>query len=378
MAGYPENFGIAANAPAPTHAAPIAYDARRAAGSSSTGRRSRCAGGRARCTCGASGGCPLLHWIWTPWIGGSLESRPSRCATGSALGLATLRLERRSAPKAAAARRGRRTPRAKPAAEDEAAAEAAGAHAVARRGPAAARPPRDRRAPRLPRHRHHRRPPPARARARVGRARADRGLRLPRHRRPRSDGGAERHRLGAPRGLHPRRSRRRVARRRRAARARRRRRRDPPARGAARGRVHPWDATTIGTPGRRIEEPLRPDVVEWPELGAVVALGLTYGDHVRETGQEARSRRAAHVVHQHARAFAPGDGRVRVPDGDEVLAALDAIEPARHAALRERLPVVPRSWTTRASSRWSRSTPSTRSGSPPASRSPSGSPPPTT
>jgi 2-keto-4-pentenoate hydratase/2-oxohepta-3-ene-1,7-dioic acid hydratase in catechol pathway len=102
----------------------------------------------------------------------------------------------------------------------------------------------------------------------------------------------------------------------------------------------PWDATAAPA-SRRIEEPLRADLIEWPEIGAIVALGLTYGDHVRETGQKLAPGAPPTSFTKHARAFLPGDGGVRVPDGDEVLAALDAIEPGLAAALRERLPVVP-------------------------------------
>jgi 2-keto-4-pentenoate hydratase/2-oxohepta-3-ene-1,7-dioic acid hydratase in catechol pathway len=102
----------------------------------------------------------------------------------------------------------------------------------------------------------------------------------------------------------------------------------------------PWDATA-GAPRRPIEAPLRADLVEWPAVGAIVALGLTYGDHVRETGRKLAPGEPPTSFTKHARAFAPGGGGVRVPDGDELLAALDAIEPGLAAALRERIPVVP-------------------------------------
>jgi 2-keto-4-pentenoate hydratase/2-oxohepta-3-ene-1,7-dioic acid hydratase in catechol pathway len=103
----------------------------------------------------------------------------------------------------------------------------------------------------------------------------------------------------------------------------------------------PWDATRGEAPARRLEEPLRPDVVEWPELGAVVALGLTYGDHARETGQRLAPGQPPTSFTKRVQQFAPGDSGVRVPDGNEVLAALDAVEPGLAAALRERIPVVP-------------------------------------
>src|SRR5690606_36087764 len=47
----------------------------------------------------------------------------------------------------------------------------------------------------------------------------------------------------------------------------------------------PWDATT--TSPRELPPPTTPgEDVEWPSINAIVALGLTYGDHVRETGQK--------------------------------------------------------------------------------------------
>jgi 2-keto-4-pentenoate hydratase/2-oxohepta-3-ene-1,7-dioic acid hydratase in catechol pathway len=103
----------------------------------------------------------------------------------------------------------------------------------------------------------------------------------------------------------------------------------------------PWDATSGANLPRHLEEPPGPELVEWPEIGSIVALGLTYGDHVRETGQKLAPGEPPTSFTKHARAFAPGGGGVRVPDGNEVLAALDEIEPGLAAALRERLPIVP-------------------------------------
>lgn len=118
----------------------------------------------------------------------------------------------------------------------------------------------------------------------------------------------------------------------------------------------PWDATSSsprlsalaappdgrgGAANRHLEQPLRADLVEWPELGAVVALGLTYGDHIRETSRKLTPGEPPTSFTKLARAFSPGDGGVRVPDGAEVLAALDEVEPGIAAALRERLPIVP-------------------------------------
>src|SRR6185295_6491856 len=82
------------------------------------------------------------------------------------------------------------------------------------------------------------------------------------------------------------------------------------------------------------------ETVDWPEVTAIVALGLTYGDHVRETGLRLEPDQPPTSFTKHVRAFAPGARGVRVPDGNEVLAALDAVEPGLAAAIRDRLPVV--------------------------------------
>lgn len=102
-----------------------------------------------------------------------------------------------------------------------------------------------------------------------------------------------------------------------------------------------WDATgravrSAAAPSARGEEE-----VDWPEVTSITALGLTYGDHVRETRQKLDAKAGPTSFTKHVRAFAPGDGGVRVPDGNELLAALEAIEPGVAAAVREKMPIVP-------------------------------------
>lgn len=102
----------------------------------------------------------------------------------------------------------------------------------------------------------------------------------------------------------------------------------------------PWDATTRPD---RPEAPLArgADTVEWPAIHAIVALGLTYGDHVRETGQKLDPSAPPTSFTKHVRALAPGPGAVRVPTSAELYAALDAVEPGLAAQLAEHLPRVP-------------------------------------
>jgi 2-keto-4-pentenoate hydratase/2-oxohepta-3-ene-1,7-dioic acid hydratase in catechol pathway len=109
----------------------------------------------------------------------------------------------------------------------------------------------------------------------------------------------------------------------------------------------PWDATTA-TP-RELPPPVTPgEDVAWPEVNAIVALGLTYGDHVRETGQKLDLDAPPTSFTKHARAFTvetAGDARsfrgVRIPESAELLDALDAIEPGIAETLRTRIPIVP-------------------------------------
>lgn len=102
----------------------------------------------------------------------------------------------------------------------------------------------------------------------------------------------------------------------------------------------PWDATT------RTEAASEPvtrgaDTVDWPEVTSIVALGLTYGDHARETGLKLDPTAPPTSFTKHVRAHAPGNGPVRVPTGAEILAALESLEPGLAAVVAEHIPVVP-------------------------------------
>lgn len=106
----------------------------------------------------------------------------------------------------------------------------------------------------------------------------------------------------------------------------------------------PWDATSsMRLPRARAPVPAAPrdELVEWPAAGAIVALGLTYGDHVRESGRKLTPGEPPTSFTKDARAFAPGGAIVRIPDSNAVLAALDALEPGLAAAVRERIPIAP-------------------------------------
>lgn len=79
------------------------------------------------------------------------------------------------------------------------------------------------------------------------------------------------------------------------------------------------------------------EVVALPEPGAIYALGLTYAGHLKETGEALPPV----VFSKRRAAWAPSGGAVVVPDGERILAALDAHEPGLGAALRARFGFVP-------------------------------------
>ena len=97
-----------------------------------------------------------------------------------------------------------------------------------------------------------------------------------------------------------------------------------------------WDATDRPIPPR---PPVAPadDEVAWPDLGAIVALGLTYRDHVKETGSKIEATPVA--FGKRGAIYGPAD--VVVPDTAELRAAADEVEPGLGAALVERIPCAP-------------------------------------
>ncbi len=111
-----------------------------------------------------------------------------------------------------------------------------------------------------------------------------------------------------------------------------------------------WDATTRTTRTPR-ELPAaivgEEETIDWPEVTAIVALGLTYGDHARETGQKLDPSAPPTSFTKLVRAWngravmARGDGGVRIPESAELLAALDAVEPGLARTLAARMPIVP-------------------------------------
>jgi 2-keto-4-pentenoate hydratase/2-oxohepta-3-ene-1,7-dioic acid hydratase in catechol pathway len=100
-----------------------------------------------------------------------------------------------------------------------------------------------------------------------------------------------------------------------------------------------WDATTA-QPKRKIAPP-RGDVVDWPELGAIIALGPTYPDHAKELAATLDREQPPAAFAKDARTFHLGAAHVRVPHGDELFAALAALEPGLREQLAQRLPRVP-------------------------------------
>ena len=101
-----------------------------------------------------------------------------------------------------------------------------------------------------------------------------------------------------------------------------------------------WDALARQRGGTEQPGPRRADEVDWPDVTAIVALGLTYNDHAREAGQTIDTKAPPIAFAKHAQTFVRGDGSVRVPDSRDVLAALDATEPGLAALITARLGAV--------------------------------------
>jgi len=104
-----------------------------------------------------------------------------------------------------------------------------------------------------------------------------------------------------------------------------------------------WDDTTQAphiTKGRHVEP-----TVEWPAVQSIVALGLTYASHVKETGQTHERGTPPATFAKHLRSFIANSlseyTPVHVPTYDELLAALDDVEPGLAAKLRDRMARLP-------------------------------------
>lgn len=101
-----------------------------------------------------------------------------------------------------------------------------------------------------------------------------------------------------------------------------------------------WDGTEH-VPQVTAPVPDAADTVAWPEVTSITALGLTYSDHVRETGQKLDREAPPTSFTKHVRTFAPGATSVHVPTSAELLAALDTVEPGLAAQLGERMRLAP-------------------------------------
>jgi len=101
-----------------------------------------------------------------------------------------------------------------------------------------------------------------------------------------------------------------------------------------------WNETAK-TGSKRKSAPPRGDTVEWPDLGSIVALGLTYADHVKETGQALEKGAPPIAFAKHARSLVIGDASVRVPTHDDLRAALVELDPTLADQLAKVSPLLP-------------------------------------
>ncbi|HUS28401.1 MAG TPA: fumarylacetoacetate hydrolase family protein [Kofleriaceae bacterium] len=87
------------------------------------------------------------------------------------------------------------------------------------------------------------------------------------------------------------------------------------------------------------------DSVDWPPVESIVALGLTYADHLKETGQTHDAGTPPATFAKHLRSFIANsleqNIHVAVPTYDQLLAALADVEPGLDAKLRDRIARMP-------------------------------------
>ena len=103
-----------------------------------------------------------------------------------------------------------------------------------------------------------------------------------------------------------------------------------------------WDDTTRQRGRTNPQLPVAPeDLVAWPDVHAIVALGLTYADHVRETGGKIDPATPPGAFAKHLRSLVHGSKNTPVPDGAQIRAALDEVEAGLGDQLAARLAFLP-------------------------------------
>jgi len=85
------------------------------------------------------------------------------------------------------------------------------------------------------------------------------------------------------------------------------------------------------------DEGVRGERVPLPEPNAIYALGLTYREHIEETAEKPRTA----VFRKSRDAWFPYGRTVKVPTSDELLTALDGLEPGLADVVRKHIAVLP-------------------------------------
>jgi len=116
-------------------------------------------------------------------------------------------------------------------------------------------------------------------------------------------------------------------------------------------RYIPWDSADFELAPRielPPEEPLpaTPPIeggklMPLPEPQGIYALGLTYREHVRETGGRPSEDRGPAVFRKERASFLPEGDAVRIPESRQMIDALDALEPGLGEVLRRELGFLP-------------------------------------
>lgn len=102
-----------------------------------------------------------------------------------------------------------------------------------------------------------------------------------------------------------------------------------------------WDETKLAPAPAPAPPADDPERVEWPAVSAICALGLTYADHVRETGHKLDPSTPIVTFGKHLRTLVRGEVATAVPSTAELRAAVDDVEPGLGAHLAERFAWLP-------------------------------------
>lgn len=101
-----------------------------------------------------------------------------------------------------------------------------------------------------------------------------------------------------------------------------------------------WDDTRRRRTAPTVTSPPQ-DLVAWPAVQSIVALGLTYADHIVETGGKVDASQPPGAFTKHLRSLVHGSKNTPVPDSATLIAALNEVEAGLGDTLAKRLAFLP-------------------------------------